>query len=158
MSRRGPVPMLPLLLLLAACRDEPPPAPAQLALPAATTEDLLAADRAFGEATKAQGLDGWMSFYARDAVRLTMGAEVVQGLTAVREYDARLFADSTLRLEWVPTDAGLFREGTIGFTTGRSAMVKVSGATRDTVYRGTYVTIWRREETGAWRVMLDTGS
>jgi ketosteroid isomerase-like protein len=157
------MPRLATLLLLAglgACGRASTPAASVpgAADTAGLAEALLAADRAFGDSTAARGLEGWMRFYAEDAVRLTMGAEVAQGLDAVRAHDASLFADSAVRLVWTPLRSGVFADGRHGFTTGRSAMLKLGGATPDTVYRGAYVTIWRREADGRWKVILDTGS
>ena len=148
---------LPLALVLAACRPASTP-------PAATAPDtvgvaaqLLAADHAFADSTAARGLDGWMTFYSADAVRLTMGGRHVQGLGAVREFDRELFADSTVHLLWIPTGAGAFTDGRHGYTTGTSVMIR-HGAKPDTLYKGAYVTRWRREADGSWKVILDTGS
>ncbi len=116
---------------------------------------LMAADSLFAAATAARGLDGWMSFYADDAVRLALGRQGIQGLDSVRQADAALFADSSARLVWHPTDAGAFADSLHGYTTGRSALVEK--ATGDTLGRGRYVTFWRWEN-GAWRVILDTGT
>ena len=142
-----------LLLAVSACASPEPPAETHDA-----RSELLAADRAFAKSTEANGLEGWMSFFADDAVRLVMGAEAIQGLPAVREYDSRLFADTTLKLEWDPTDAGVFSDGRHGFTTGRYSLLSVSSAAYDTLQKGAYVTIWRRNEQGVWQVILDTGS
>ena len=119
----------------------------------------MEADRAFARASAERGLEGWMSVYAPDAVRLSMGGRALQGLTAIREADAGLFADSTRRLVWEPTDAGVFADGRHGFTTGRSAFVSIErGKPVDTLSTGRYVTWWRLDDAGAWRVILDTGS
>lgn len=147
-----------LAAILAACAG-----PAHLD-PEAAARALMDADRAFAAETAARGLDGWLAHYAPDAVRLRMGGtaaagEVVQGLDAVRAYDAGLFADPATRLVWEPTAAGLFADGVTGYTTGRSAMLRLrSGAPADTLFAGTYVSIWQRGRDGRWRVILDTGA
>lgn len=117
----------------------------------------MAADRAFADSTYAHGLDGWMSFYTADAVRMRLGQPAVQGTAAVREFDAPIFADSTIVLVWTPVDAGTFADGSHGFSTGKGAMVRRASPS-DTVWQGQYVTIWRRGEDGRWMVILDTGS
>jgi ketosteroid isomerase-like protein len=119
---------------------------------------LIAADRAFAAAAAEDGLDGWMRYFAPDAVRLTLGAEAVQGLPAVRAHDAGIFADSTRRLTWAPTEAGVFADGQHGFTTGRYALIGDAGAAPDTLAAGAYLSIWRRNEAGEWQVILDTGN
>jgi ketosteroid isomerase-like protein len=146
-----------LVFGLAACRGAADPA-ASVPDTTGVREALLAADRAFADSTAARRLDGWMGYYSADAVRLTMGGDVAQGLEAVRKYDAPLFADSTTRLLWTPTGAGAFADGRHGFTTGTSLMLRTAAGKTDTVYRGAYITMWRREADGRWKVILDTGS
>lgn len=152
-----------LSLSLAACSrlrpsDGAPPGPDTL------REALMGADRAFAAETGARGLDGWLAHHAPDAARLQMGGTreagtVVQGLDAVRAYDAGLFRDPSARLVWEPTAAGVFADGQHGFTTGRSAMIRPrDGAAPDTLFSGTYVTVWQRGADGRWRVILDTGA
>jgi ketosteroid isomerase-like protein len=145
--------LLASLLTLGACRTVvAPPADRD---PASDREALLAADRAFADSTERHGLEGWLAWYAPDAVRLVMGGAVAQGHDAVRAFDAPLFADTTRTLRWVPTDAGVFDDGRHGFTTGHGALVGRDG--RDTAWAGSYVTIWRRGADERWRVILDTG-
>lgn len=153
-----PRPLLCFVLAgLAGCSARPP-APTAAADPAAARAALMAADRAFAAETAGRGLDGWMAHYAADAVRLHMGGPVVQGLDAIRAFDAALFADPTARLTWEPTDGGAFGDGRHGFTTGRSALVRLAGGAADTLYAGVYVTLWRLGPDGRWEVLLDTGA
>ncbi len=144
-----------LLVLLAACsieRKTPPPADRS-----ADREALMAADRAFADSTAAHGLDGWMQFYAADAVRLELGGEATQGLEGIRAKDSLIFVDPSRLLTWQPVSSGVFADGQHGFTTGRWARVRLD-STRDTLGTGRYVTMWRRGSDGHWRVILDTGS
>lgn len=146
--------LLAMLLLALGC-----PAPHDGGdRPPATVDDLLEADRAFERATAERRLDGWMSYFDEDAARLFPG-QVVRGLDEIRRLDAELFDDETLSLEWEPLDGGLFRDRDHGFTTGRYELVRTEpgGSSSGIVSRGTYVTIWRRGDSG-WRVILDTGS
>lgn len=125
---------------------------------AAAVEALMNADRAFAAESAAQGMDGWMDAFAPDGVRLVLGERAVQGRVSIREADAPLFADATRRLVWEPTDAGVFSDGRVGFTTGRSAFVRIeNGLTSDTLSTGRYLTMWRVDQRGNWEVILDTG-
>lgn len=147
-------PLLPIVLL-AACTTQTVVPPTRDA--AADREAILAADRAFADSTYAHGLDGWMSYYSADAVRLRLGQPAVQGTQAVRQFDAPIFADTAIVLVWTPVDAGTFEDGRHGFSTGKGAMVR-RATPADTVWQGQYVTIWRRGDDGRWLVILDTGS
>ena len=123
----------------------------------AGVEDLLEADRAFDRVTTEKGLDGWMSYFAEDAVRLDLHGEVVRDLDAIRAKDGAMFADPQIRLTWSPTDAGLFRDGRHGFTRGRYRVIRQDEEGSVVISRGAYLSMWRREN-GAWKVILDTGA
>ena len=56
------------------------------------------------------------------------------------------------RLDWAPIASG--ETGELGFTIGKATF---TGATPDDGWRSTYVTIWRRQPDGTWKVLFDTG-
>src|SRR3954470_4514573 len=85
----------------------------------ATEASLMQADRDFATATHARGIDGWMSFYAPDAIRIRYRGNMVKGFDAIRRFDLPGISDTTSTLNWEPTDAQVFRDGEIGSTTGR---------------------------------------
>ena len=61
--------------------------------------------------------------------------------------------DQAAKLEWEPTDGGAFSDGLHGFTTGRSRMVVKDGKGGETVrWSGAYVTSWRKDDKGRWKV------
>ena len=124
----------------------------------ATEASLMQADRDFADSTHRYGIDGWMSFFARDAIRIKYRDNMVKGFDAVRAFDlANIFSDSSYTLNWEPTDAHVFSDGTLGSTTGRSWAVSRKPEDRGKeVYRGRYVTMWRRDG-NRWLVIMDTG-
>jgi ketosteroid isomerase-like protein len=124
---------------------------------AATESSLMQADRDFADATHARGIDGWMSFYARDAIRIQYRGNMIKGFDAIRKFDTAYISDTTNVLNWEPTDAHVFRGGDIGSTTGRYSALSRAGANAGKeTGRGRYVTMWRREG-GRWLVIMDTG-
>ena len=123
----------------------------------ATESSLMEADRDFAVATHARGIDGWMSFYTPDAIRIRYRGDMVKGFDEIRKFDLAYISDTTNVLNWEPTDAHVFRGGEIGSTTGRYWAVSRAGANSGKeTGRGRYVTMWRREG-GRWLVIMDTG-
>ena len=123
----------------------------------ATESSLMQADRDFAVATHARGIDGWMSFYTPDAIRIRYRGNMVKGFNEIRKFDLAYISDTTNVLNWEPTDAHVFRGGEIGSTTGRYWAVSRAGANAGKeTGRGRYVTMWRREA-GRWLVIMDTG-
>lgn len=146
---------LALLLLAAACA----PAGQEGAPPdaAALENELMEADRAFAAATAERGLEGWVSFFAEDAARVEIQGRIIRGLAGIRDYDGELLDDPTRSLAWDPTDAGVFGDGTVGFTRGRYELIdKTAQESEALLSSGSYLTIWQRGEAG-WKVLLDTG-
>jgi ketosteroid isomerase-like protein len=123
----------------------------------ATEASLMQADRDFATATHARGIDGWMSFYARDAIRIRYRNNMVKGYDEVRKFDLPNISDTTIVLNWEPTDAYVFHDGSIGSTTGRYWIVsRRTAESGKELGHGRYVTMWRREQ-GRWLVIMDTG-
>ena len=128
-----------------------------MTLSTATGDSLMQADRDFATATHARGIDGWMSFYASDAIRIRYRGNMVKGSDAIRAFDLPGISDTTTTLNWEPTDAHVFRVGEIGSTTGRYSVVsRKSGEVGKELNHGRYVTMWRRDG-GRWLVIMDTG-
>src|SRR5687767_4859460 len=118
---------------------------------------LMQADRDFATATHARGIDGWMSFYTRDAVRIVYNGGMVKGLDSIRKLDAPNVANPETVLNWEPLEAHVYIDEDYGVTIGKYTVVSRKAADAGTVLgRGRYVTTWRREN-GRWLVVMDTG-
>ncbi len=148
--RPGVLQFAVLLAITSACSSA-------MNLSTATDDSLMKADRDFAAATHARGIDGWMSFYAPDAIRIRYRGNMVKGSDAIRAFDLPGISDTTTTLNWEPTDSHLFRGGAIGSTTGRYWVVsRKSGEVGKALNHGRYVTMWRRDG-GRWLVIMDTG-
>ncbi len=123
-------------------------------------QELLESDRAFLQATVTDGLEGWLSFFTDDALRVDLHGQTAAGLDAIRIADAPLFEPGGLRLRWEPTEAVAFTGGEGGMTRGRYTLSRDTPAGDggpDVVAEGTYLTLWRRED-GRFKVYFDTGA
>lgn len=126
----------------------------------AVEQELLEADRAFLQATVEDGLEGWLSFFTDDALRVDLHGQTAVGLEAIRVADASLFEPGGLRLRWEPTEAVAFTGGEGGMTRGRYTLNRDASAGDggpDIFVEGTYLTLWRRED-GRFKVYLDTSA
>jgi ketosteroid isomerase-like protein len=118
---------------------------------------MMQADRDFATATHARGIDGWMSFYAPDAIRIVYRGGIVKGLEAIRKLDTPFISDPASTLNWEPLEAHVYSDGNHGITIGRYSVIGKSAAfAGKEIGRGRYVTTWRREN-GKWLVIMDTG-
>ncbi len=69
---------------------------------------------------------------------------------AIGEAMAPMFAKGTLARSPIASH----RLVDVGFTVGKAAFTSSAGVVE---WRSTYVTIWRRQPDGSWKVLFDTG-
>jgi ketosteroid isomerase-like protein len=146
------MPMIALLTLL------------PVAALAGTKEELIAADKAFSDMSVANGqAAAFLAQIADDARLFGAGGEPVIGRKAAEaRYASEKFKNSASAkgtLEWQPLEAFASGDGTLGWTNGHWTFTSApdeKGA-RATSH-GHYVTIWRRDASGAWKVEADIGT
>lgn len=126
-------------------------------------EDLIAADQAFSALSVAQGSNAAFLAYIADDVRLfgTGSGAPLYGKAAVEQsFKTTGNGDpKTNILSWVPDNAVISADGTLGYTDGHwlfagGLNAQGKGGVRLT---GHYVTVWRNEARG-WKVIADIGT
>ena len=122
-----------------------------------SSDVLLEADRAFSAAVAEGGADAWAAWFAADGAMVQEGVGEVRGRATIREFMAAL-DDPGVSLQWEPDRADIARSGDLGWTTGHyvSASVAADGTPRRA--EGIYVSIWRRQADGGWKVVMDLGN
>jgi ketosteroid isomerase-like protein len=118
---------------------------------------LIKADSDFDRSVAEKGVEAWVSAFAEDGIMFRAG-EVVQGHTAIRELMAPGFATPGFSLRWKPVRADIAASGDLGYTYGtyESRSPGPDGAPQ--VRTGMYVTIWKKQPDGSWKVVVDLGS
>ncbi|HEY5925287.1 MAG TPA: DUF6265 family protein [Kofleriaceae bacterium] len=108
--------------------------------------ELEAADRAFAADTAERGIEGWVGAFEPQGGMMRRGSRV-EG-SAIREMMTPTLSKG--RLAWDPIASGR-GAGPLGFTVGKATY------TGETSWQSSYVTIWRQQPDGAWKVLFDTG-
>ena len=121
-----------------------------------TAASLKQADLAFCRAVQDRGLEGWMSYFADDAV-IGPADPPVRGKDAIRAFYSKVFARQNLDFQWIATTEEIFPAGDLGYTSGRARMSFVeSGQRKERTSR--YVTVWQKQHDNSWKVIADFGS
>ena len=118
---------------------------------------LLQADRKFAKAGAAKDLDAFMDFVAED-VRFYSAGIMRTGKPPFRESWSKGFGDANWSITWAPLYAEAAASGDLGYTTGGFEIHDKSADGAPIVRKGSYVTIWRKQPDGSWKVALDMGS
>jgi len=118
---------------------------------------LLKADRAFAQATAERRLEGFASFLEEDVTTIRPNSPVLKGKIALVERWSGLLQDPASSISWKPLRAVISSSGDLGFTVGSYEVTKDSGQGRQAAGSGKYVTIWRKQPDGSWKVAFDSG-
>lgn len=140
--------LLPFFFLLAACDREVDQVK--------EAELLLELDHTFSKVSVEKGMKAaFMDYIDQDAVILRQGSLPIEGKAAVEAYLSEI-PEHYFTISWEPINAVVSEDADLGYTYGIWTMV-----TNDSIQvtsKGTYTTIWRKNEEGVWKLVLDTGT
>ena len=127
--------------------------PAQSPIPAAL-QSMADTERAFAESCTRKGIrDSFLEYFADDAVAFSPAP--ISAKERLRSRPARPFSEAELR--WEPRLGDVAASGELGWLTGPSTFIDhTSKEARPQA--GNYLSVWRREANGSWRVFIDVGS
>lgn len=119
---------------------------------------LELAERDFQRATLEKGVDGWNSFFADSGAQLQNTSRIVRGHSAIKSLMGDFLASRTERLIWWPVATEVSEKGDMAYTFGASGVVAADSSGRLGIEgRGTYLTVWRKQRNGSWKVTADMG-
>jgi uncharacterized protein (TIGR02246 family) len=121
-------------------------------------QQIMQADRDFDAATAVKGADGWASYFAEDGKMYGADGNLLTGRAAIRELMAPLFGNPKNSLRWEPTFAAVSQSGDLGYTTGKSKRLGPGPDGKMTERDGRYLTVWRKQKDGSWKVEIDVGN
>jgi ketosteroid isomerase-like protein len=142
------------MLVFVSCRWEfnKKEKPENVAATEQQLQELVDADKAFSVASEKNGMKkAFLEYIADDAVLLRPGfLPIVEG-DVIKFLNAQ--EDTSFTMTWEPKGGDIAASGDMGFTYG---VYKV--ATADTTLKGTYLNVWRKQEDGKWKFVIDTGN
>lgn len=121
-------------------------------------EALMRADAAFDQATAEKGIEGWLSFFAEDGAMMPAGEGIVRGHDAIRGTMGPVLAAPGHSLRWKPTSAEIAASEDLGYTFGTFTSTSPGPNGESTTRHGKYVTIWKKQADGSWKVVMDIGN
>ena len=118
-------------------------------------ETLLEIDRNFSKLSADRGMVyAFTTYSADDVVKFRDGAFPIVGKQElIRSFQG--VNDSIMLLTWEPVNADISSSGDLGYTYGNW---KMHFSKPDTTLYGVYVTVWKKQVDGTWKVVLDGGN
>jgi ketosteroid isomerase-like protein len=115
---------------------------------------LIAADKAWSMVYSAKNLSKSVAACDDQVSFLFPNAPIVVGKAAIAKAIQDDFSKGDLT--WRPKAAGVARSGDLGYTSGLYEAKLKTTAGGTVVDNGKYLTVWKKERDGAWKVLFDT--
>ncbi len=117
-------------------------------------QSMADTERAFAEACTQKGIrDSFLEYFADDSIAFNPAP--ISATKRLRERPSRPFSEAELR--WEPRTGDVAASGELGWLTGPSTFTDHTVA-NPRPQPGNYLSIWRRQAGGEWRVFIDQGT
>lgn len=103
-----------------------------------------------------RGGAGFADWFAADGVALGNGAAPLVGKVAIAK--GANWSPKDYELTWTPTDAMMGPSGDMGYTWGHYEGRSKDANGNPVLTSGRYITMWRKQADGTWKVVLDAGA
>ncbi|MGP0019492.1 MAG: YybH family protein [Candidatus Sulfotelmatobacter sp.] len=111
----------------------------------------------FMKAAADKGSQGYMSYYADDAVEVPNGAPLIEGKANIAK-GMGFLDDKNNHLTWTPVGGDISTSGDLGYTYGTYEFRSIGKDGKPSVDYGKYTSIWKLQKDGSWKVVLDMGN
>ena len=117
---------------------------------------LLKMESEFQNATAEDGWNGFLTYFAEEAVELPNGESVMKGKEVIRKSLGEWAPG--MSLTWTPSGSGIAASGDLGYTYGEYTFKTRDKDGHPIVRYGKYTTIWKKQSDGTWKIALDMGN
>jgi ketosteroid isomerase-like protein len=121
----------------------------------ASADAVRAADQQWLKVFAAKDLDKSVAFCDKEGAVLSPNAPIAQGHDAIAKLLTAFFAFPNLKITWKADKAEVARSGELGYTSGTYDMTFSDPAGKTISDKGKYVTVWKKQADGSWKVLLD---
>jgi ketosteroid isomerase-like protein len=110
----------------------------------------------FAKDVAERGGAAFADWFAEDGVALGNGVAPLVGRVAIAK--SANWSPKGYQLTWTPTDATMGPSSDVGYTWGHYEGHSKDANGNPVTTSGRYITIWRRQPDGNWKVVLDAGA
>lgn len=117
---------------------------------------LMDTDRRFSEFSKTEGANNAFLKFCHDSVVILRDNNYpLKGKDVIR-HELFSVSDTGYVLTWEPAYGFVAGSGDLGYTYG--VYTYTTKESKPLVHQGTYISVWRRDEEGSWKYVLDSGN
>lgn len=118
------------------------------------TQEVVCAETTFSRAAESKDQAAFLALVDPDARFVTAG--IARGHAEIAAAWSFAFADDNTLMRWRPAVVEVTSDGNLAISRGPYRLTGTDEAGTDFEIWGTFISTWRRNQEGAWRVIFDT--
>jgi len=122
---------------------------------AKAAEAVRAADIAWEKAFSSKDIDTAVASFEADGSVLAPNVPAATGPAGVRALFQGYYSMPALTVHWKPSRVDASASGDLGYSSGAYEMSFNDATGSPVIDRGKYVTVWRRQADGSWKIVVD---
>jgi ketosteroid isomerase-like protein len=115
---------------------------------------IMKADEDFNRSVADRNKERFLALIADDATFGGGTGNEQKGKDAIWKGWSVFFDPKGPTLTWHPSKAEVLAGGDVGYSTGFSERKAPNGS----VFKGNYLTVWKKQKDGSWKAIYDTGT
>ncbi len=122
--------------------------------------DILKIDKEFSAMCLEQGMEtAFMTYAADDVIKMRPQEFPVMNKQELKRMFDEHAGDGNLKFGWEPVKADISSSGDLGYTFGNwKIFIPGDSLNNDTTLYGNYISIWKKQNDGSWKFVLDGGN
>ena len=116
---------------------------------------IASADSAWDKASEAKSVEGWLSFYADDAIMMPPGENVCKDKASREASIKNMFAIPGVSLRFQSTKVEVSQMGDLGYAAGVYQWGSKDANGKDYHETGKYCETWKKQPDGGWKCIVD---
>ena len=117
---------------------------------------LKQADKDWAEACAFKNADSIIAFYDDKAYHIDQHGNIHRGKEVLRKLWADELSKADYSMTWQFSEAYVAQAGDIGYMAGSYDLTITSQDGKKRKYNGSYLTIWKKQSDGSWKVLVDS--
>ena len=116
---------------------------------------IMKADSAWDKASEAKSADGWLSFYADDAIMMPPGENTCKDKASREASIKKMFATPGISLRFQTNKVEISQMGDMGYAVGVYQWSSKDTAGKDYHETGKYCETWKKQSNCNWKCIVD---
>jgi len=116
---------------------------------------IMKADSAWDKASEVRSADGWLSFYADNAIMMPPGENVCKDKASREASIKKMFATPGMSLRFQTTKVELSKMADMGYAVGVYQWASKDATGKDYHETGKYCETWKKQGDGNWKCIVD---